>query len=135
MVLVDIPSEKMYGDCAMKKVTQNIMNASRSEKGLRFFHRSYERRFLFWGDAMKITDRVKFTDANRPYVERKAGAGGEMKRVLWDRDDDTAAVNYDGTAPEILEHIVIVKELGCNCVNVFNEYPIGPGEQYYWVVR
>jgi hypothetical protein len=39
----------------------------------------------------------------------------KSEQILWDTEDDSEAMNYDGTAPDIEDGVVYIKELGCNC--------------------
>uniref|UniRef100_A0A6M3JL38 Uncharacterized protein n=1 Tax=viral metagenome TaxID=1070528 RepID=A0A6M3JL38_9ZZZZ len=66
-----------------------------------------------------------------------------MAKILWDRENDLPATNWDGDLPTIYDDVVYVKGLGCNCdptsgnmcggcIEVFNEYPIGENERYFW---
>jgi hypothetical protein len=64
-----------------------------------------------------------------------------MKKILWDRENDEEAFNWDETKPKVIGNTVIIKELGCNCnpgsccggcVDVFKKFPIGKNHQYFW---
>ena len=64
-----------------------------------------------------------------------------MTGILWDKEEDEKAMNWDETRPEIFGDIVRIKDLGCHCnpghmcggcVDIYKEFPIGPNERYFW---
>ena len=70
------------------------------------------------------------------------GRSMNEKMVLWDKDTDEEAINYDGTAPVIDGGYVYIKDLGCNCdpghpcggcVVVTKVYELG--ERFVWQMK
>ncbi len=63
--------------------------------------------------------------------------------ILWDKENDEPATNWDGSIPVVLDGAVFITDLGCNCdpisgnmcgscIETCEEYLVGPNERYYW---
>jgi len=66
-----------------------------------------------------------------------------MEQILWDRENDLPATNWDGTNPIVIDGTVFITDLGCNCnpasgstcggcIETSTEFVVGENERYYY---
>ena len=62
-----------------------------------------------------------------------------MSKIVWDKDNNEQAQNWDGTEPRVVGNAICITELGCNCcppgcggcIDVDKWYDIGKS-YYIW---
>ena len=65
-----------------------------------------------------------------------------MKQILWDRENDLPATNWDGSVPVVVDGTVFISDLGCNCdpttgsmcggcIETFTEFLVDKNERYF----